>query len=291
MARYRIQIPKLCTQLCVQLDAEFASPYQLCTYRKLEQLRILYPFDSGMHIQSTFKFTPHASETHLVLLPVEAEASITLHTFKIGATPYPLDAIYYINLAHRPERRMHICKELTRMNFPEDKIHRVDAVYLPRNPQIGCAMSHMRAISNAAKRGHERILILEDDFTFTCTSSQLETRLHSLDDAYPDWEVAMMATVHHTTNSTRLPHLRKVVKADTTSGYVLRSSAFMSLFSVFRNCSRPHPEAVANQYAIDVAWQQLQPHMQWFLFYPMIGKQCEEFPSDIEKERTSLPLL
>ena len=44
--------------------------------------------------------------------------------------------------------------------------------------------------------------------------------------------------------------------------------------------------AAANQYAIDVAWQILQPKMQWYLCE--MGTQTEEFPSDIEIARTGV---
>lgn len=280
--------------VCLDLDATFYWNYRLSAVYRDGEGRCLFRISKGTHGPQHFRVTPHEGEVRCGLFLetstdddlTDSGPHIVLRNFRMSRS-FPVDAVYYINLAHRPARRRHICKELETMRVPSSIIHRVDAVYIPSSPQIGCARSHMKAISDAAKKGHDRVLILEDDFQFKCSPSEFTSRFARLDQYDPDWDVAMLSTVHRRTHPIKgYPGILRVEKADTTAGYVLQAAAYMPLFSVFRNCSVPHPMAAANQYAIDVAWQVLQPRMQWYLCE--MGSQTEEFPSDIEIARTGV---
>ena len=67
--------------------------------------------------------------------------------------------IYYINLAHRTDRRKLIEKELQDID-----IIRMEGKYLPKYGELGCASSHLKILMNAPNDKH--LLIFEDDFTF-----------------------------------------------------------------------------------------------------------------------------
>jgi hypothetical protein len=129
------------------------------------------------------------------------------------------------------------------------------------------------------------VLILEDDFSFTTSKREFDYRVNQLNTRFPDWQVAMLSTVHSKTNGTSVPGISHVLKADTTAGYLIRQEAITAVFNVFLNCTKPPRGNFTNNYAIDVAWQAIQPKMNWFIFEPYIGTQSEEFPSDIEKFR------
>ena len=193
-----------------------------------------------------------------------------------------VDQIYFINLKKRPERKIHIIGQLQKMAIPKNQVTAITAVNLPSNPQIGCALSHMKALSDAAHQGYDSILILEDDFTFRVDRLVFQDRLKSLYQYHPNWDVCLLSSVNYKGNKTKCHCLDQVVKADTTAGYLVRKSAVSLLFNVFLQCTRPRPEFCANQSAIDVAWQTLQPKLNWYIFNPHLGYQTDKFPSDIE---------
>ncbi len=193
-----------------------------------------------------------------------------------------VDQIYFINLKKRPERKVHIMGQLQKMAITKNQVTPITAVNLPSNPQIGCALSHMKALSDAAHQDYDSILILEDDFTFRVDRLVFQDRLKSLYQYHPNWDVCLLSSVNYKGNKTRCPCLDRVVKADTTAGYLVRKSAISLLFNVFLQCTRPRPEFCANQAAIDVAWQTLQPKLNWYIFNPHLGYQTEKFHSDIE---------
>ena len=76
------------------------------------------------------------------------------------------DAIAYINLKHRKDRKNHILKELKRLKVDKKKLHRVEARFTPFNGHLGCALSHIDALDFAIKKNLNNILILEDDCFF-----------------------------------------------------------------------------------------------------------------------------
>ena len=196
-----------------------------------------------------------------------------------------LDAIYYINMKERPNRKIHIIRQLMKLEIPKQLVIPIDAVALPNNPQIGCALSHMKALSHATKNDYDTILILEDDFTFNIDHNTLLTRLSELNNLDEDWDICMLSTVNSKTTNTYSKYINRVSKADTTAAYLIRKKAFSLIFNIFYQCSKPKPEFRANQSAIDVAWQVLQPKLNWFIFKPQLGYQSEKFTSDIESYR------
>ncbi len=76
-----------------------------------------------------------------------------------------VDAVLYINLEHRVDRREHLLGELARAGVPAEKIHRVDAVRRDVGA-LGCTLSHIKAFNLMLEKGWSRVLVLEDDFTW-----------------------------------------------------------------------------------------------------------------------------
>ena len=188
-------------------------------------------------------------------------------------------------MKERPNRKAHIIKELINLKIPKKMVIPIEAVSLASNPQIGCALSHMKALSHAKKNNYDTVLILEDDFTFQVDKLTLINRLHELSINHPDWDICMLSTVNSKTNKSTSNHLKRVIKADTTAAYLIKSHAIDLIFNIFYQCTKPKLEYSANQSAIDVAWQVLQPKLKWFIFEPHLGYQSEQFASDIETYR------
>jgi len=195
------------------------------------------------------------------------------------------DQIYYINLQNRPERRENILCQLKSINVNFDKVTYIKACYMPMSPQIGCAISHMRALQDAVLNKYDKVLILEDDFQFTVGADKLVSYFKILDKEFPDWDVIQFSTINSKTNPTRVGGINRVIKADTTAGYGIKAKNITPLFNIFKGCLNPNNLVKTNNYAIDVAWQYLQPKLNWLIFEPNIGKQNESFVSDIENYR------
>ena len=78
-----------------------------------------------------------------------------------------LDAIFYINLAHRTDRREQMETMLHDYGFSDEKIVRIDANYKPENGAHGCILSHICALQAfLADPRFQTCLVLEDDFCF-----------------------------------------------------------------------------------------------------------------------------
>lgn len=200
-----------------------------------------------------------------------------------------VDMIYYINLDHRPERKLHILRQLRQLGIPQEKISRISATHLPMNPQVGCAISHLEALQRAYQMEYETVLILEDDFTFEVERPTLDMLLDQLWYKHPNWQVFQLSAVHQLTHPTseypqkEAYQLERVQKADTTSAYFIKREAIKLLYPYFQQCVK-----IQNRrYPIDVLWNTLQPKIPWFISNPHLGYQSEQFPSDIDGYRTT----
>lgn len=83
------------------------------------------------------------------------------------------DRIYIIFLPERTDRVRQIEHQLTKLGLDNSKViwfpglKYTDAAGFPKPSVRGCAMSHYTVLSQAAEAGVERLLVLEDDCTFS----------------------------------------------------------------------------------------------------------------------------
>lgn len=94
-------------------------------------------------------------------------------------SPHPVsalvDAIYVINLPARTDRRDEMARQLARVGLALDRapvrlfpaVRPDDAGPFPSVGARGCFLSHLGVLRDAAARGSDPILILEDDADFT----------------------------------------------------------------------------------------------------------------------------
>ena len=78
-----------------------------------------------------------------------------------------LDAIIYINLENRADRKDLLLKELETLNTNMSKVHKISGVYIPKNGHKGCIQSHILALNMCKLNNWDRVLILEDDAQLT----------------------------------------------------------------------------------------------------------------------------
>jgi GR25 family glycosyltransferase involved in LPS biosynthesis len=85
------------------------------------------------------------------------------------------DQAYYINLKRRPDRRKHMEDQLKRFNFTASRVEAFDGKTITWKPSYGVigdywnhgalayCLSYRTAIIDAMKKGHDNILIMDDD--------------------------------------------------------------------------------------------------------------------------------
>ena len=213
-----------------------------------------------------------------------------------------LDAIIYINLEARNDRKDLLMKELEKLKTDMSKVHKVSCVYMPKNGHKGCIQSHILALNMIKMNNWNRVLILEDDAELNMTpetiNSLINKSLEELDKNYPEWNVIMLATANkiidkdynkinklkNELNKKPLPidldiyankdktnslKLEKLKKATTSSAYIVKKEYADNILNLFNHCNNNmSPKNMSSKgyehWALDQKWAELQKNNMWF---------------------------
>jgi GR25 family glycosyltransferase involved in LPS biosynthesis len=198
-----------------------------------------------------------------------------------------IDAILYINLAHRSDRNVHILNEIKKLCTDESKIHRIDAIHNKKDGALGCSMSHIKVLEYILEHPEwNNCLVLEDDFTFK--SDNIEENNKTLDSFFKEFPNFDCCNItfnpgvgkYENTNIDIIKHLYYTY---TTSGYIITKTFLPILLRNFRESVNDriiYGEKASN--CIDVHWCNLMPVSKWYVFIPPLGFQCDGY-SDITK--------
>lgn len=206
-----------------------------------------------------------------------------------------IDAIVYINLAHRADRKIHILSELEKLKSLTTNVHRIDAVLEPMCGHLGCGKSHVKALELAIERNWSSILIAEDDLQFTESSNILVAKLKDV--AQCPWDVLLLGPGHHKIHASEYPHVSKVLSCTCTHGYILKRAYYETVLENFKGAvSKMEQEMIAHRNkciernepvtklnycsAIDQSWFSLQARDKFLVFIPPIGIQKPALYSD-----------
>lgn len=108
-----------------------------------------------------------------------------------------LDAVFYINLARRTDRRLLIEEEITKLGLPNScPIHRVEALDTSDvSGHKGCAWSHATVMRLAQEYGYKNaILVLEDDAQLVVDVAVMLRDLSDFFGSTPNWDIALVGT-------------------------------------------------------------------------------------------------
>ena len=198
-----------------------------------------------------------------------------------------LPKLYYINLAHRQDRKTQLISQLKKIDYPEQNIIRINAI-LRDMGSTGCGLSHIKALEIALNQPHDLnyVLILEDDFIWKYGSSFTKHILRGALVSNVDWNVILLACNGDTHSYSK--YLNKVKKCQTASGYLIKLDYIPKLLHIWKKDMEYREKhhiiknsKVENKTCIDQSWKKLQ-HDNWFITKPILGKQGDSF-SDIEK--------
>ena len=207
-----------------------------------------------------------------------------------------IDAVIFINLDSRTDRKEEILSELKRLGIPEKKIHRLSAIKRSWGA-LGCALSHIACYNFIEENAWEKVLILEDDAGFedlnkdnrwasgiTDVKSLIETS--STKNIDSKWDVIFLGGIVRDPKGPIKTEYNTIYKTLNTScmhAYIVRKDYVKTI--------REHVEISTqmlmknapnvNQYHIDNAVPQLMKDDRWFITIPTLAYQRESF-SDIE---------
>ena len=212
-----------------------------------------------------------------------------------------IDAIIYINLENRADRKELLMKELEKLNTDMSKVHKVSGIYMPKNGHKGCIQSHILALNMIKLNNWERVLILEDDAELDMKpeviNNLLTKTIEELDNKHPEWNVIMLATANKVldkskknnelnskSNKTTLPidlniytdetkthslKLEKLKQATTSSAYIVKKDYVNNILDLFNHCNdnmlSTNMTSKGNEHwALDQKWAELQNKDKWF---------------------------
>lgn len=196
--------------------------------------------------------------------------------------------IYYINLEHRTDRKIHVENQLNTIGIKG--FNRFNAIKM-ENGAIGCSMSHLKILEEAYNNNWEHILIVEDDITFLnpiLFATQFEQFMTNQNQNKQKWDVVLFAGNNVPPYDVIDDTCIKVKRCQTTTGYLvnghyiktLMTNIKMGLYQLIKNPTR------RDLFAIDRYWFSLQNVSNWYLITPPTVIQCAGY-SDIERKNTN----
>lgn len=196
-----------------------------------------------------------------------------------------IDAVLYINILHREDRRKHTESQLLLYGFPQHKIHRINAVYIPDHGGIGCSMSHIKALEYIKIHPEwEHILILEDDVEFQITPKEFNSLLGVFFEYYrTEYDLFQLQSYNLNTTPTHIPFIHRSYSSAHGGCYLLHRKFLSTLHANFHEgLSLLFYTLDYPVYALDVYWRRLQPYYNWYTCNPDISVQILSY-SDIAK--------
>jgi len=194
-----------------------------------------------------------------------------------------VDRVIFINLKKRKDRLTRITKQLKKLGLTAEKVIRLDAIKHEKG-YIGCTQSHIAALEMARDNGWERVLILEDDFSFNESQKNFDN-LNRYFAALPqiNWQVAFLAANYR--RVTPLKSVDYIVRANfawCACAYIVNHRYYTTLIENYREALQAQLQGGAQaQYALDVHWNSLIQQDLWLGVFPNAGAQRLD-KSDIE---------
>lgn len=208
----------------------------------------------------------------------------------------PFDAVLYINLDHRVDRRQQIEAELQRFHVPPTKIHRVPGVVAPSGRgALGCTQAHIRALRTFLDHPEwQTCVILEDDFEFIrdplIVSQKITTFLQTVQQ---EWDVLVLSGNIESIVQPSEPYkgcgAHRLLKSRNTDAYIVNRTYAPTLLANFEDGFAKLQKQWKRRYRLDVYWQRLQPQDRWYVFKPLLGDQRQSY-SDIDRKGKNQPL-
>ena len=159
---------------------------------------------------------------------------------------------------------------------------RVPAVHEPKRGVLGCAKSHVNALTAFLGTGAPFAVVLEDDFTLRDAGAAKDQLLRLVQSGV-EWDLVMLAGNILRSVGGPVPFLRRVLDGQAASGYILRRDFARVIIDALEQSIRLLEEDFRvlgrkrHEHCPDIYWKSLQPKHRWFVYEPRIGFQMESF--------------
>ena len=194
--------------------------------------------------------------------------------------------LYYINLKNREDRKKNLLRQLSIINYPNNKINRIDAIK-KTDGATGCGLSHIKALKQALKENkiNDCVIVMEDDFEWKIKNPY--NKIYNAINSDINWNVILLSCNGNISKNSK--NLQKVINCQTTSGYIIKVKYIPILLKLWErdmNYRLKHNIKKGNKEhhktCIDISWKVLQKE-NWFSTNPIVGKQMNSY-SDIENK-------
>lgn len=198
---------------------------------------------------------------------------------------------FLINLDTRPDRLSEFIENLESLNISSDLFNRVSAVKDENFGGLGCAKSHLVALSHfLVNSKNQYCMIVEDDFRFRSGADAILNFINSAKTHDPNFKMLLLSSVGLISFNTQTKNIQEVFESQTTAGYIISRDYIPQLIEVFSRSivfmekyRNTEPRVLFyNRFAIDQAWKPLQRQGGWYCTVPALGYQGASY-SDIEQ--------
>lgn len=250
-------------------------------------------------IQTGLSLTENENDAVLFTLCSTDENDEYLMFFVFLPRFFPLlGDIFYLNLDHRLDRRVKLMEEIQNIRG----VSRIPAIYEKGRGWIGCAKSHIYALTKAIEGSSQIVTIIEDDFAWKVKnwSDILENTYRSLVENNIEWDFFLLAAYDaHGTIHPKNPDLMHIESAQTTCGYIVNGKQNMKRLKenfeeslvgleLHVKTQEDYVGAYGWIYAIDQHWKKLQKNTIWLMHAPSsIAGQRRSY-SDIEHKKREI---
>ena len=192
-------------------------------------------------------------------------------------TDRQIDAVIYINLENRTDRKELLLKEFEKINL--NNIYRIAAVPIPKNGHKGCCQSHILALELAKLNKWDTVAIFEDDFELNVMPDEYH-RLINKAINYPKWDVIVLHGSNQEKKADIDVDMYYLKHSTQSTAYIIKKEYYDTLLELLKNCnSNMNPNHWSDEknrwetYALDQQWNKLIEKDNWIGFTTNIGKQ------------------
>jgi len=202
-----------------------------------------------------------------------------------------IDALYYINLDYRIDRKLEFLEWIEESGFPQEKVNRIEATATPGRGHVGAYLSHIKTLQTFLNSSHNNCIIFEDDYQ----PLKVETfwsDIGRLFESGMDFDLVMCSYGTLRSEATDINFIHKVIHSYTASGFIITREFAKILNGFWENGVKllleeeEQTKQQCEKYKLDVTWMDLMPVSKWYTFYPRLGIQRPSF-SDIQLQHTN----
>lgn len=196
-----------------------------------------------------------------------------------------IQKIYYINLEKRVDRNEEFLSNFTLQD--QMIIQRINALYTPEDGNIGCLMSHIKALHTFI-HSHAKVCMVCEDDLLIYDIDKMNKCVLKVFEVFPNWDVIMIAsnTVYdeHTNVFVGDIEVKRILDAQTASGYIINKNYGVKLLKKYIDSYNIYKKTgkFDSSLCSDQCWKSLQREGNWYSFTPRLAKQRKSY-SDIQK--------